>query len=176
MRPALADSFSFSDFQGMHSLYEEQVLFVDSLLGRFVDELKNEGLYARSTIIVTSDHGPRSLGLGQEYEGFPDAEDFPAEISKIIPSVPLIIRGPGIEPRVSNIEYQHIDLLPTVRDLFGLTRDLTLPGVSAFDEDRPKRSKSFFGYPRRDATGSMVPYTYDAADGTWRLATEMTGN
>lgn len=60
----------FDDLKQMANNYREQVTFVDTLLGELIEKLKAEGLYNQSLLVVTADHGPRSLGLGQKYAGF----------------------------------------------------------------------------------------------------------
>ncbi len=67
---------------------------------------------------IISNYGPRSLRLREEYQKFLDTDEFLAEICDFINRVPLVIFGPNTKRTVSNVEYHHIDLLTTVKELF----------------------------------------------------------
>jgi hypothetical protein len=61
-----------------------QTVFVDKLVGQLTGKLKAEGLYRRSTLVITSDHSPRRFGLGQKYAGIHHIENrFPNELNSI---------------------------------------------------------------------------------------------
>ena len=157
----------FDDLEQLAGYYKEQIGFADTLLGELTAKLKAEGLYQQSFLIATSDHGPRSLGLGEQYIGFRTQTFFPDELSGIIPRVPFIIRGPDIPVGVSQVDYQHIDYLPTVLDALNLPVPTDLPGVSAFSPDRPTRNKVFFGYPGPTASGDEISYIFDSKIDRW---------
>jgi len=158
----------FDDFPKMAQAYQEQVEFVDNLLGKLVTKLKSEDLYDQSMMILTGDHGPRSLGLGKKFSGFQTSREFPEQIDGIIPSVLLLLHGPGIRPEVSQVDYQHIDLLPTVLDVMGLPTPQSFEGVSAFAAQRPIRDKVFYGFPSQRNPGETVAYVYDEGSDVWR--------
>lgn len=158
----------FDDFEQMSAAYQQQVMFVDTLLGEFISRLKSEGLYDRSLVIVTGDHGPRSLGLGKAYSGFDTSREFPEKLSGIIPKVSLIIYGPQIAAQVSGVDYQHIDLMPTVLDVLDLPARPWLPGVSAFAPERPVREKVFYGIPNKGQRGEKVLYHRDVESSQWK--------
>ena len=160
----------FDDFSAMSAAYEEQVMLVDALLGKFISRLKTEGIYDRSTIIVTGDHGPRSLGFGEKYNGFGKSSEFPEELNEIIPAVPLIIHGPHISPAVIEADVQLIDLMPTVLDILNIPSPTELPGISAFDPERPERTKVFYGLPNERKPGEILRYEYDPETRLWSKA------
>lgn len=166
----ISPEIGFDDFEQMANAYEQQVMFVDNLMGELLFKLTAEGLYDRSTIIVTGDHGPRSLGLGKQYSGFERSADYPDDLNDMVPRVPLIIHGPDIAPRVSHAEYQHIDLLPTVLDILDLPLRPDLRGVSAFSEGRPDREKVFHGVPKNRIPGEIVTYVYNPDTSRWHKA------
>lgn len=160
-------AIGFGDFDATARAYTDQVMYVDKLLGEFIARLKSEGLFDRSLIIVTGDHGPRSLGLGQQYSGFEKSDDYPDDLNPIILEVPLFIRGPEISPQVSTVDYQHIDLLPTVLEILDLPARQHLPGVSAFSAQRPTREKVFYGIPTNGDPAEKVTYKYDPETELW---------
>lgn len=121
--------------------YEQQTRLVDSLLGMFIDRLQAEGLYDRASIAITSDQGPRAPA------GFV-ASPYAAGISRETPNVPLLIRSPRLKPSVSDIDYQHVDFVPTLLDLLGIEPLAPMAGVSALSPRRPVREKRFFWFDR----------------------------
>ena len=163
----LDDAQDFDDFPKMATAYQEQVVYVDTLLGRLIEKLKSEGLYDQSLLIITGDHGPRSLALGNKFSGFGTASDFPEQIDNLIPNVPLIIHGPKIEPQISQLDYQHVDLVPTMVDFMRLNTSRSFEGVSAFEDQRPIREKLFYGVPNKREPGEKVVYIYDEVSGLW---------
>ncbi len=110
--------------------YRQQTMFVDVLVGKFISKLKSEGIYDESVIVLTGDHGPRAHLPSPEKP--PDA---------FLPHVPLVIRAPGLDSYVSDVDYQHIDFGPTLMDILGLPSPRDAEGVSAFSEERPQRDK-----------------------------------
>jgi hypothetical protein len=110
--------------------YREQTMFMDKLLGELLSKLRREGIYEESVIIITGDHGPRSFT--------PTPERPPVQS---ITRVPLLIRAPGLDGRVSDVDYQHIDFGPTLTDILGLPSSNDTEGVSAFSEERLQRDK-----------------------------------
>ena len=130
--------------------YRDQSRFVDKLLGEFIDKLEREGLYEESTIIVTSDHGPRIITPNESVE--------PANVT---PRVPLLIHAPSLKDHgiVMDVDYQHVDFGETLADVLGLPYPRDGEGVSAFAERRPVRDKTF--------TIRGVQFVYDQDDDAW---------
>ncbi|RKY26067.1 MAG: hypothetical protein DRP79_05680 [Planctomycetota bacterium] len=89
-------------------LYDEDVNYADITLERLFEGLKKLGIYEKAVIVITADHG---AGLNEhgKYGGF-----FPYE-EQI--RVPLFIKIPGVERRVIDVPWSHIDLAPTLVNL-----------------------------------------------------------
>ncbi|MCP5047914.1 MAG: sulfatase-like hydrolase/transferase [bacterium] len=103
--------------------YRGEVEYLDHQLGLFFDFLKQEGLYDRSLIILTADHG-ESLGQhGERTHGF--------FIYETTVHVPLIIRAPFEFPAstVNNV-VELIDLAPTILDALGIAVPSSYQGQS----------------------------------------------
>jgi hypothetical protein len=152
------------EFDRTWPAYKEQIRYADRFLGEVIDALKREGVYDRATLIVTSDHGLRL--------GFPTG-DQAIEVPSLTPEVPMFIRSPRVQPRKSDIDYQHADFGVTLMDLAGITspallapRDdlprLPVP-VSALSANRPLRDKVFYA----EAEAMYWRYVYNDALGTW---------
>ncbi|MFQ5789097.1 MAG: sulfatase-like hydrolase/transferase [Acidobacteriota bacterium] len=103
--------------------YDGEVAFVDSLVGRLIATLEEQGLYDDALIVLMGDHG-ESLGEhGEETHGF--------FIYDATIRVPLLIKAPGIQGagRVSG-QVRTIDVMPTVLDLLGLQPPASVEGAS----------------------------------------------
>jgi len=97
---------------GSRGAYESEVAFVDHHVGRVLDALRKSPLWARTAVIVTSDHGEAFGEHGMIRHGF--------ELWEELVRVPLLVRVPGVPPRRVAERRSLVDLVPTVLDLFGL--------------------------------------------------------
>ncbi len=152
-----------ASFPNVYENYRRQIMFVDSLLGRFLDKLRQEDIYDDAVIIVTSDHGLRPI--------LPH-DSVPIAVDHSLTQIPMLIRAPGIEPQVLDIDYQHIDFGPTLLDVLGVPHVDGYSGVSAFDEARPERDKLFLV---DDGDGTYWTYVYESEDDAWRLTSSVEG-
>jgi choline-sulfatase len=104
--------------------YEGEIAYTDEVLGRLFARLQRLGVWDRTVVVVTADHG-ESLGEhGEEEHGF--------FIYDAVVRVPLIVRYPGKIARGVRVktEARSVDLVPTVLDLAGLPPVASLPGRS----------------------------------------------
>ena len=90
-------------------LYDGEIRYTDTQLGRFFAALKELGLWEKTIIIVTSDHGD---GFGEH--GIQKNQRHGYHLYRTETKVPILIRVPGIAPRAVDEPVGHIDLLPTV--------------------------------------------------------------
>ncbi len=91
-----------------------QVGYVDSLLGRLFDRLRDAGLYDEALIVVTSDHGV-SFRAGLPFKGVDDDT-----LADTVP-VPLFVKAPGQrEGVVDDRNVQSVDVMPTIAKLIGV--------------------------------------------------------
>ncbi len=91
------------------ALYDGEIRFTDIQLGRVFDALKQAGLWDKTIILITADHGD---GFGEH--GIPKNERHGYHLYRTETKVPFIIRIPGVAPRVVELPAGHIDLLPTL--------------------------------------------------------------
>ncbi len=94
--------------------YDGEVAFVDSQIGRLLQDLERNGDLARTVVLVTADHG-ESLGEhGEETHG--------VFIYDATLRVPFIVAGPGVASgRQSAVVARGVDVLPTLADLAGMS-------------------------------------------------------
>jgi hypothetical protein len=112
--------------------YMLQVGYVDRFVGRVVDRLRAAGLYDRSLIVVTSDHG---VGFTP---GAPRRAITRRTFAQIA-GVPMIVKGPGQrKARIDDSSVSTIDLLPTIADHLDVDLPWTTDGRSALASSRQR--------------------------------------
>ncbi len=102
------------DFDFYISQYDGEIAHVDHELGTLLKKIRELGLFKRSIMIVTSDHG-ESLG---EHNYYFDHGLLPYDACS---RVPFMIRFPGIKHGISNIPVSLMDIIPTIRHTAGLS-------------------------------------------------------
>ena len=115
-----------------------QVQYVDTILGQLVARLKEQGLYDRALLVVTSDHGV----------AFTPRRPFKAIMDSTVPSivpVPLFIKLPFSRGgEISDRNVQAVDVLPTIADVLDVTLPWTPAGVSAIGSAPAPGDKTLF--------------------------------
>ncbi|WP_255171419.1 sulfatase family protein [Natrononativus amylolyticus] len=102
---------SREDFAKMVDGYDVGVRYMDHHIGKLFDLLREKGVFEETLIVLSGDHG-ENLGELNVY-GDHQTADEPAC------NVPLIVRGPDVEPGTDHgLRYQ-LDLAPTLVDLIG---------------------------------------------------------
>ena len=124
-----------------YQLHLLQVGYVDRILGRVVERLKDRGLYEETALVVTSDHGV-SFRPGGLFKGLSD--DNAADLL----GVPLLIKLPGASAgTVDARNVETIDVLPTIADMLDLRLPWPVDGRSLLASgapDRPLKRLYFF--------------------------------
>jgi Sulfatase len=122
-----------------------QAMYVDRLLGQVVDRLKQVGLYQRSALVVTADHGISFMpGLKQ------GTRTLHPDNAHEVAWVPLLVKAPGQahgETRDDNV--MSVDLAPTVAQLAGMSVPWQLDGMSLLGDRRADADKVWFNTPGR---------------------------
>lgn len=110
----------------MMAVYDGAVRYTDSALGRFFRELKSAGLYDKSTIVVTSDHG-EAFG---EHGVYLHAHHLYDELIR----APLIVRAPSMSQRgvYSPLLSQTVDLFPSLLAHTGGSVPAEVQGIDLF--------------------------------------------
>jgi hypothetical protein len=84
--------------------YRNAIHYVDSLMGRFFDLLKREGLYKSAVIAVTGDHGEEFFEEGALFHG--------THLNRCQTEVPIFCKFPGKSGSLP--EATHIDIFPSL--------------------------------------------------------------
>ena len=105
-------------------LYDGEIAWVDHLLGRLRGELESRGLWDRSVVVVTADHGE---SLGQHQESSHGLFLYDASMR-----VPLLVRLPraALGGRRVSAQARSIDIAPTALELLGIEIPKTMAGSS----------------------------------------------
>lgn len=108
--------------EALTCLYDEEINYVDNRIGELVEFLAHRNLLDESLLIITADHG--------EHLGERGLYSHVASLYEPIVHIPLILRYPPELPRgsVSNQAVQHIDILPTIHQIGGLSNGNGLAG------------------------------------------------
>jgi len=154
--------------------YDEEALFADAQLGRFVDTLRSEGYLDRSTVFVTADHGEAFGEHGAQSHG----SVFFAEVHRI----PLVAFGGQVESLGrQRVPAQLFDLGPTILERFQVPLPYSLAGQSLeplLRKDRPGgepealgslRSRAIYGSNRSLSDRSGVVEYVMVEQGRWKL-------
>lgn len=94
------------------NLYDAEIAFTDSVVGRLLEKLEEFGLKDRTIIVITGDHGE---GLNEHSEA-----THGSFVYNTTQHVPLFIHLPGTgQERVKGVA-GHIDIMPTLLELLGI--------------------------------------------------------
>ena len=124
---------SDADLAHLLALYDGEIRYADTEVGRVLDHLTARGLDRSTLVVITSDHGEEFLDHG--------SWEHQKTLYEEVVRVPLAIRGAGLEPRRVRAPVSALDGAPTS----------WLGGVPA----RPSRHRaSLLGpLPEREAYG-----------------------
>jgi glucan phosphoethanolaminetransferase (alkaline phosphatase superfamily) len=116
-------------------LYADSLAYIDLLLGRLFDHLKERGLWDETIVIVTADHGEAFYERGIAMHG--------GAIVPEVARVPLIVRVPGLAPARDARPAQILDIPPTVCRALGMPPHPSFQGIDLL-ESHPPRERSRF--------------------------------
>ncbi len=124
----------------------------DAWMGELLDELQRDKALNHTIIVVTGDHGMRIIADAGKKE-FRFAVH--TTLSDATLRVPMMIYAPGIlkKPVVINTPTSHIDVMPTVLDLLGVTNGRELEQGSPMYAPGLNQRRLFLGMDLMGATG-----------------------
>lgn len=127
-------------FDYPRALYDGQLTYIDTEIGTLLDNLKKEGLYDNTLIILAADHGDAfglhgSIGHSK------------APYDEVI-RVPLIIKFPksSYAGKVVKNQVRLIDVMPTILDFLNIKIDGRLEGFSllTYIDNKDRNNKNDF--------------------------------
>jgi arylsulfatase A-like enzyme/cytochrome c-type biogenesis protein CcmH/NrfG len=102
--------------------YDGEIAYVDQELGRFLEFLKQKGLYEKTVVVLVSDHG-ESFGEHQEWTHGYFIYDTTLLVPLIVKPIEKGLTGRSVAEQVSLV-----DVVPTVLQLLDLPRPAELQG------------------------------------------------
>ena len=117
-------------------LYDGEIRYTDLHLGRILARLKALGLWGRTAVVLTGDHGEGFGEHGVTEHGF--------DLYTAQTRVPFIVRVPGLPAQRVRVPVGHVDIPPTLVNLargkaepsfFGRSLVPELAGAKPADED-----------------------------------------
>ena len=130
--PSYQQLGSNRDYNYYVSQYNGEIRYVDENFQRFIDTLKNLGLYDNSLIIFTSDHGE---DLGEHDYFFTHGENLYNSLIR----VPLIVKyGDTLAGRRKDF-VQHLDILPTIYNILDMKPDAPFRGGDLREQQQGHR-------------------------------------
>lgn len=116
--------------------YFPTVRYTDEAIKNFVQQLKDEGLYEESIIIIYGDHYGISENHNKAMGEFLQKDITPFESTQL-QRVPLIIHIPGMKGETLSTVSGQIDLKPTILHLLGIeTKENIEFGADVFSKDK----------------------------------------
>lgn len=146
------------EIQHVRAIYDSNVSYQDEVLGKLVAKLEEAGIWDKTLLIVTADHGDEQwedngrVGHGQSSRD-------------MLVHVPLLVRYP---PMVGAGKFTEgtelIDVVPTIADALGVQMDAEWQGQSVL----PLSWGVGGGYPRMSMS-SMYEDSHGARIGHWKV-------
>jgi arylsulfatase A-like enzyme len=150
---------NLSDKEKNHvrALYDSNVSYQDDLLGKLVEQLQSWGIYDKTMIIITADHGDEQWEDG-------DRVGHAGSQRETVVHVPMLIHYPPLFP-TSKVRggTEGIDIVPTLADVLGVAFDPEWQGASLLP-----LAQGSDAYPLL-ATSSAYENSHCGRIGNWKL-------
>lgn len=125
------------------ALYDAAVHFVDGAIAQLINGLKREGIYENTTLVFCGDHG-EELGENNDISHHFRLYGYNTH-------VPLIISGGNVTAGTTDALTSHLDIAPTISDIFDGKPHPDWEGQSVFDNSVNGRThilmETFYGSP-----------------------------
>jgi hypothetical protein len=133
-----------------------QVAFVDKMVGRLLQRLKEVGIYDKALIVVTADNGESFLHKDHDRH-IADAATFTD-----IASTPLLIKRPF--QKLGGYSDEHVrtfDVVPSIADVVGVDMPWQVTGRSIFSSHVPEKVSVHREQGRKGSVFSTTLADYD---------------
>ncbi len=108
----------------LYNCYLNNIYYADYLVGKVLDTIKSMGLYEKSLIVVSTDHGE---AFYEHYKFDHNTTNYQEMIH-----IPFFLKMPGQKEAksVEKTAYSNVDFAPTIYDLLGIKPKLKTQGTS----------------------------------------------
>ena len=144
------------DRKYLEALYDGEVSYHDKHLGLFIERLKRMGLYEKTLIVVTADHGEEFY----DHQSYGHGHSLYQELIR----VPWILRYPGAAPRRVSETVSTVDIAPTVLASVGVSVPAMMEGSD--------RTRQIFGSGAPALSAAVSDFLDDRRSiraGRWKL-------
>lgn len=131
LEPGVEDALDYVD------RYDEEIAYMDAALGRLLAGYSAQRELDEALLIFTADHGESMI---EHERWFTHGYQVYEEIIR----VPLMIRGPDVEPGRRDGLVSGIDLAPTMLDFAGVTPDAASGGVALQRREAASKGRTVF--------------------------------
>ncbi len=115
---------SEKEINHVRAIYDSNISYQDDLLGKLVEKLQSWGIYDKTMIIITADHGDE---LWEE----PDKAGHGGSQRETVLHVPMLIHYPPMFPATKvTAGTEGVDIVPTLADVLGVPTDAEWQGAS----------------------------------------------
>ena len=165
--PGIYRELPENDRQNIIDLYDGEIRYTDeTLIGPLIAALKDMGLYDRTLIVFTSDHGEEFF----EHHGWGHGHSLYEESLK----VPLIVKLPGSRFKGMKIAdmVRLVDVFPTILEEAGIKyADLDIDGQSIFPliTGEEKGDREFLADVAANVLASRIPQRIAMSQGKEKL-------
>lgn len=156
--------------QVVELLYRANVARLDDHFGEFLQVIDEHGLAEESLVVFTADHGETLYRPGQLFHW-----THGHQLAPDVLRVPLLLRGPGIEPGRWPGVTRSVDLLPTLSGLAGIEGP-DLPADGGVDLSPALLSLAGDAEPPRELTQltawshtTLLPAVAERSASSWEL-------
>jgi arylsulfatase A-like enzyme len=150
-----------------------QTAYVDRLVGELLDRLERTGLYDRSVVVITADHGV-AFTPGEPVRGLSETP-VPESLYPQLLWAPLIVKASGqTEGEVSDANVMTVDIMPTIAELTGFKIPWKVDGVPAGTRPTSDTEKVFMKATVNPFGVGLGPQ--ERFDGTPGLQAMLAGN
>jgi arylsulfatase A-like enzyme len=119
------------------ALYDGNIAWIDSLLGKWFDELRARGFMDNTLVIITADHG-ESLGMRGSIKGHGGMYQEALHVPMLVRYPAGTLNAPAPGTHVEDMVHQ-VDIAPTILDCLGMDPAPELPGYSLLGHRPPDR-------------------------------------
>jgi arylsulfatase A-like enzyme len=159
--------------QGLQDKYDAEVMFVDKYIGEVLDTLDKTGEADKTAVVIFSDHGE---AFGEHRFGGERMYFHGQTLYDELLHVPLMMRIPGVKPRVVDGNVMLLDLGPTLCDLVKVPRPPSMHGRSLLDAILGQPLKPELSYAEMLPATSWNHFWRSLVDGHWKLIEKLSEN
>jgi len=154
------------DLANLEALYDGEISYMDSEIGRMLEELRQRGLGDNTLIVLVGDHGEEFL----EHGGIEHGRTLYQEITR----VPLVFSGPGFNGgRVISESVSQMDVAGTIASAAGIDFSVSEPAVDLSGTVDPAREIPASGVLWRPE-GDLVSIVSDGYKVIWYVEEDTT--